>query len=404
MRAENPKRRPIKWTKEEDCILIKYYSEKGNRFCLKYMPDKTMQQIQSRCRKLGLHIDSIKSKEIFKNTKRETQKKRPNSDFNINIDQFLDIKTREVAYFLGFFWADGHVPSSVIKSGAYKSISFEINSEDFSDIKDVFESIGKWGIYKRKRKDTWKETTTITTCNQRLSEFLIQNDYHNKSEVSADKILSKIPFELKKYFFRGVSDGDGSFYHSKTKKGTLNQHSIRSTYNQDWNFMEKLYTEIGANFYISKSVTKKGFKSSCIRLNSNNVKLFGDYIYEDYDFDKIGLERKYIKYILIKKYVESNKTIAYRKSKELINSEKEHAIKLHNDGVLLHEILKITGISSGTFYRLMSKNRLLINNTKTLRAKNIEKAIILNKEGFSEKEISIKLKIGLKTIKIYLIS
>lgn len=389
------------WTKEEDDIIKKYYSEKGSRYCTKYITDVNMNQIKRRAKRLGLSIDSETLKKITKTTIKEIQNNRPNSDFNINLDQFLDIKTKEISYFLGFLWADGHISSSTHKSGSYKGISLEIVSDDFSEIKPVLDLIGKWNIYTRKRKETWKETTSASTNNQKLSEFLIENDYNKKSHTSADKILSKIPVELKHYFFRGLSDGDGSFHYNDTKYKKLKQFGISSTYDQDWSYLEKECTRIGVRYYISKTITKKGFKSSCLRLNGNNTKIFGDYIYEDMDKYKIGLTRKYEKYLLIKKSVE-NSIIHRARNYDEIEKQKEMAIKLHNEGYLLSEILKITGIPSGNFYRLMKKEGLAIKNTKTIRVEKIKLATDLFKDGFNEKYISNKLKIGIRTIRIYL--
>ena len=194
--GENENKIPKKWTNEEDDVIKKYYSEKGGRYCMKYITDANMNQVKWRAEKLGLSIDSNTLKIIIKTTKKEIQNNRPNSDFNINVNQFLEIKTKEVAYFLGFLWADGHVSTCTHKGGCYKGISLEINTDDFLEIKSTLMSIGKWSLYARKRNKTWKETTSATTQNQRLSEFLIKNDYDKKSYISADKILSKIPIEL----------------------------------------------------------------------------------------------------------------------------------------------------------------------------------------------------------------
>jgi len=61
-----------------------------------------------------------------------------------------------------------------------------------------------------------------------IYDFLSENNYKEKSYVSATKILNKIPNNLKKYFFRGYFDGDGSIYkYEKYYQVGLN---ITSTY------------------------------------------------------------------------------------------------------------------------------------------------------------------------------
>ncbi len=390
------------WTIEEDDIIKKHYSEKGGRYCAKYIANVNMSQIKRRAKKLGLYIDPETLKKITKTTRKEIQNNRPNSDFNINLDQFLDIKTKEISYFLGLLWADGHVSSSTHKSGSFKGISLEIVSEDFSEIKPVLDLIGKWGVYTRKRKKSWKETTSALTNNQRLSEFLIEHDYDKKSNSSADKILSKIPIELKHYFFRGLSDGDGSFHYSDKKYKKLKQFGISSTYSQDWSYLEKECIKLGIRYYISQTITKKGFKSSCLRLNGNNTKLFGDYIYKDMDKYKIGLTRKYEKYLLIKKSVENGRIVENIKTPELIESQKKMAIKLHNEGMLCNDILKNTGISSSTFYRIMKNSSIEINSIKSMRIKNKKQALELYNNGMNKEEISKELNLKLRTIDRYL--
>ena len=93
-------------------------------------------------------------------------------------------------------------------------------------------------------------------------------------------------------------DGDGCFYMSPDK--TSRQFCITSSYEQDWKYMENAFNKLGVRYKIKKQISKLGNKSSQIRVTSPfDIKLFGEWIYENYENDKIGLPRKYEKWKLI---------------------------------------------------------------------------------------------------------
>ena len=146
---------------------------------------------------------------------------------------------------------------------------------------------------------TYSQTNVITN-NKRILNFLIEHDFDKKSYMSADKILSKIPDELKHYFFRGLIDGDGCFYYYKPENGsTLRQFALASSYEQDWSYFEKLCKEKNIKYNIKRTIGKNS-SSSVIRItNKDGILKLGEYIYKDLHEDNIGLIRKYEKYKLI---------------------------------------------------------------------------------------------------------
>ena len=115
-------------------------------------------------------------------------------------ENFIDIKTKEMSYILGFLWADGHIRKPY-------SVGTTINIKDSLDIKNIFSKTGDWCFYNCKRFDkrTKRNYTNfeILTSNKKIVDFLIENDYDKKSIVSPNKILSKIPDEFKLYFLGG---------------------------------------------------------------------------------------------------------------------------------------------------------------------------------------------------------
>lgn len=271
----------MKWTQEKIKQLKDNYSNNGSKYCSELigLPENT---IKNMVRKLRLKL----SNEIFSKNRVESKGKT-----NIDYNEFIKLDNPEIIYFLGLFWADGFMYRNKNNS----TIGIGIVEEDMVVIESHLDKIGKWTkrVNKKKKESTWKPTKTILTNNKRIFDFLLENDYGDKSSVSADKIISKIPKNLLHYFFRGLSDGDGCFYVNKPKKGsTQRQFSISSTKEQDWSYVESLFQELNIKYSISRSNN-----GSQIRItNKKGIILFGEYIYKGYHSDMIGLNRKYDKY------------------------------------------------------------------------------------------------------------
>lgn len=278
-----------KWTKTDDEWLINNYGKlTPNECAIKLGLRKS--QLQNRIYKLGLKLP----KKI-----RNKLRSKAADNCNINPNLFNNLNSPEIIYLLGLMWADGFLNKS--KNGYNHQLGFTMVEEDLIIIKPIIDSIGKWNYHKRKQTNkNWKPSINVITNNKRIYEFLINHNYNEKSQISADKILSKIPDYLKHYWFRGLIDGDGCFYYYKPKSGSvLRQFALASTYNQDWSYFEKLCNELKIFYKIKKNKNYKS-SSSYVRItNKNGIKKLGEYIYQNYNIDNIGLKRKYDKYNLI---------------------------------------------------------------------------------------------------------
>ena len=218
--------------------------------------------------------------------------KREYSTYNVNPGLFLNIKTPEIAYLLGFIWADGYIR----KNKNVNAIKLDIGIKDIDNIKKIFDVVGKWNYYNYTR-DGKHKISTITTNNRPIVEFLIENDYLVKSIKSPVKILKHIPEKLKHYFFRGWSDGDGCFFYNKK----AHCFSICSTYECDWSLFIKKTENLKIDSKYKKIINKKGQKNSQIIISKKeSIVKFGNYIYKKFKQDNIGLMRKYEKFLLIK--------------------------------------------------------------------------------------------------------
>lgn len=259
-------------------FIINNYNQLGIKYCI----EKTglnYEQIRNIARKNNLKIDKKILSETLSNVC-------PQKKYYSNIEMFLNITKPEIAYLLGILWADGHIHKLC------NGVSMTLRKEDMDSIINIINMSGNWGIYENTKKITGKIYTTIRITDIYFHRFLKEYDYRIKSGASADKILSKIPENLRHYWWHGYIDGDGCF--SKP-----DHFSITSVYNQNWSFYEKLCKQLNIKLFIKLNKTNNS-KSSCVRIyRKEEIKILGKYIYENYQNDKIGFDRKYQKYLNI---------------------------------------------------------------------------------------------------------
>lgn len=243
-------------------------------------------------------------KEITKNLKKEDKHiyklKKIDAEYNVDHYQFFNITKPEVSYILGFIWADGSLSKNGYSINIYCKYDDNINS-DFNTLKSILNKIGKWNTYIRKkydkRTDKYYNSAMFFTSNKFLFNFLIEMDYDKKSYISPEKILNKIPIYLHNHFYRGYSDGDGCFYIKNNKS----QYSLTSTIEQDWIFMENIFSILNVkNTSRTASSKKINSKYSQIRItNKIDITKYGDWLY--INSDNLRFERKYNKFCDIKK-------------------------------------------------------------------------------------------------------
>lgn len=209
-----------------------------------------------------------------------------NRKTNINPDYFINVNTPESAYLLGLLWADG----CVRKNNYHYNIDLSIITKDYKSIAKLFNYFGKWTIYKRQRKNR-QEQTIIKTSNKRLFDFLVSKDYKIKSITSPHKILSIIPDNLKHYWFRGYSDGDGCFCFSKPYN---RRFSFSGDYNTNWRCIRKIFAKY--KYILQKRILKKHKNSTIFIYRKSDILNWGSYLYKNYTKDHIGYPRKYDKW------------------------------------------------------------------------------------------------------------
>lgn len=270
---------------EQEKFLLDNYSNLGIKKCAEilnlpvgkiiYFGQKNNLKVSKNC--------------ISKNASKSTKKRWEEKPYDINkykVDTklFIENFTIESSYILGLLWADG--------SFSNKDIRLECIQEDMEHFSNTLEKVGKWNYYTRVRKNSKGENkkpiTLACTSNRILYEFLMENDYKEKSIKSPIKILNKLKNEnLIKAFIIGVIDGDGCFYFNKS----LRQFTISGSLNQDWTSFENILNMLNITYNIQRKVTKKVGYSNIRITNKEGIKKFGNFIFNEQTLNLI-LPRK----------------------------------------------------------------------------------------------------------------
>lgn len=208
--------------------------------------------------------------------------------YNIDETLFITNIIPESSYLLGLFWADAWLSAT---KNDY-SIAIEIQSEDINSISHIFNKVGDWAEYSRKRKN-WSPMTRKYVTNKVLWNYLHNNFYRDKMGQSACKILQTIPINLQFYWWRGYFDGDGTV----GKYSRSRVCSFCSDFNQDWAFVFNLFKKLQIKYSYLNSPSTLGKHSKVYTQNKDGISKFFNYIYpQGYDF---GFKRKYDKFQLV---------------------------------------------------------------------------------------------------------
>lgn len=273
----NPKRKNLCWTPELIEFIKTNYPLEGSVGCSLKL-NISIQQIQDIVKFYKIRVP--KENRILLINKRINNTKK----YKIHTEKFLCPSDSKTCYILGLLWADGS-----LKGTKDNSIRLTLKKEDGENIIPIIKTTGDWSIKELQYTIHKNPVIFFRCCDKTLYRFLKENGYCEKSQKSAEKIISTIPEYLRHYWWRGYFDGDGTL--NKNNYGI----SITSTINQDWSFMKFLPSNI---IYKIKQYQRevKGKIQSCSRVvlwGKENVLTFLAYIYKG---DYFGINRKYIKY------------------------------------------------------------------------------------------------------------
>lgn len=274
-----------RFTKEEEDFLI----ENGDYYGVNVCADKLNRPVRSvsgKMRRLIGHATwkcSATQEEI--DNLLFDEKWRP-----LTFDFSLTKTPKELAYFLGYFWADGYIDQ---KGG----LTIEIIKEDADDIVEIFDRLATFQKYSRKREGR-KEQSTLRYQNEKENvDLLYFLGKYPKSIESHEKIINYIPNKYIEYFLRGFFDGDGCLYITKTKYLAA-QMVISGRYETDWSFLINFLKErYGITFRIKRVDNGARKYSQILCTDSKEIQGFLNKIYNVKD--NIWLNRKYEKVKII---------------------------------------------------------------------------------------------------------
>lgn len=203
----------------------------------------------------------------------------PDFDVNLNFSSRFANMDEDLAYWLGFMWADGTV-------NRHSSMVIEIIESDGVSLNDSFMKIFPFSVTTRKRRNK-KGQMTFRVCDKDVSVLLESLGKYPHSSESHKKVfeyLQEKRFQVA--FLRGLIDGDGNFYLNREEK--YGQFTLASNYNQDWSFLKNYLRDFNPS--IAKDEDATG-KSSILRITGrdNLVNFINFLSYEDNNF---GLKRK----------------------------------------------------------------------------------------------------------------
>lgn len=266
--------------------------------------------------------------------------------YSVN-EKFFDKWTSQIAYVLGFTFADGNI---------YKnSLAWDIQKRDLNILKKINCILkSTYPIIERKNSVRLRINNQLLIKNAQSVGLL--------PKKSLRLSFPKIPNKLIRHFIRGYLDGDGWLVIRK-KGDEIDLGFVCG----NRSFLEDLSGEIYNSLGIYRKVreknkiTKKGFKSKTFLLEyySSNAVVVANWLYGYLDSNDLYLDRKYKKYLKVKKlseYLKSGtkkvRVIQKQLQKTLIEILNDLYLDKHLDGVKIANILHV---HSSSVYRWLER-------------------------------------------------
>ena len=272
------------WTKDEIEFLKQNLKKFGAVICGEKL-DRTIASIVVMGSRLKIGTNKHPINATEEEIKSLTFNGEQDKHFDFTIDFSKTKYPKELAYFIGFFWADGYISD---KGG----IRIKIIKDDADQIFPIFLKLGDFKIYYQNRKNRKLQAEIYTNRVDIADQFKGLGKYPKTIE-SHQKIIDYIPQEYWAYFLRGYIDGDGCYYIQSKKNTFKTTFSITSAYDQDWTGIQKLLEYFGLKTKVIQRQTKTGCSSYIRNCNSQEIKSFVEKIYAEKD--NIWLPRKYEK-------------------------------------------------------------------------------------------------------------
>lgn len=272
-----------RYTIEEKNWLKENYPLLGSKKCMEHL-NRSNPSICQTARKLGCVVSRSLRNKLHSETLI--------SKFSPSIlpEVFENVNTKEAAYVMGILWADGWTQAS----NDY-SINIKLVKDDFIELLPIFDKLGNWKRYDYYPKNR-RPTIQLRLSGKQIVDIFNKLGYNTKSYSSANTVLSTIPDNLKKYWWRGYFDGDGHIRSSHPYR-----LEFSSAWNQDWSFLPLEYP-----FKISITKSDKSSYSKAKLCSKSEILKFGNMLWNEWD--EIGLSRKYNEFMKLMSSYENKKS------------------------------------------------------------------------------------------------
>lgn len=285
----------LKYKRSENSIRLrlknekrKFYDRFDQKFIIKlYLEGKSIYEIS----KIVENINSVAVWRILKLNKIQS---RPleisNRRYNLNINYFNEINTKDKAYFLGLLYADGY---NNFDKGTV-SISLQKKDGDLLELFNKYINHNK-PLYEVEYKNIFPQLRIEFGSKKLSSDLNKLGCVQKKSLILKFPTIEQVPEHLQRHFIRGYFDGDGCIVNSKNKL-TWNIVSTKS-FCQD--VQKILVNDLNLNFTkLSKKTSElsNNFIYSLIYGGRKQVAKIYNWLYED--CDDLYLKRKKDKYDL----------------------------------------------------------------------------------------------------------
>ncbi len=280
------------------------------------------------------------------------------SKLKYSVDEtFFDKWTSQMAYVLGFTFADGNIHRS--------SLSWDLQKRDKNILVKIKRALKATYPIKLQRGTSYR----FRVSNQILIEGAIRRGLLPKKNIRNE--LPNIPFDYLRHFIRGYLDGDGWMIIRKrdnnNKEVDIGFSSGNRMFLEDLKNMITKSTGTIATKGVRKKlkITPKKILSTTYMLEyytSKAIKI-AQWLYEDLKRDDLFLNRKYENYLLAKKhheFIQTGNSKMFRSiQKKFSRTMKEILEDLYiNKRYGGEKVAKILKVHSSSIYRWLAKTKI----------------------------------------------
>jgi len=218
--------------------------------------------------------------------------------YKLNENYFEDIDTEEKAYWLGFLYADGCVSRG-------KMLTLELSTKDEGHIKKFLNCINSEHPITRKEKNL----SVVNIGSKKMVSDLINYGCTERKSLTLD-FPKNINKHLIRHFIRGYFDGDGCISNSNYKENRIdrNPNNIKSIWTIKFVGTEKFLKSIVENLNLPVNKILKDGKNAYQLKYGGSIKPF-NVIHSFYNNSNMHMDRKYKKYLELKKVIDNKITI-----------------------------------------------------------------------------------------------